>query len=729
MSMSRTAKKGSTASILDWIFDTIRQGYHALNSIFKQKGLVKGQSADVNLPQTLEPSLLENNAIEVLPSVPLAILTEEQKQVPWTEANEASYQNLLESLKANPHHSLTDADISIITSLIDCYTTSGAVEFFQKYTEFFNILLDAVIKISPEDTQQIINAMENFHKSGFPLFRHLNEVLWTGVKHKLEQCDKISERFKTALEEKFSLARSPGFILASHFLPGWGREHQIYAAPPTLTYQDTTDHPFKSLATFAFPEYIDKALTQFDLKAYEAAKRDPDFQAIISEVVNSDKELVLLNSMWSVIFLYRGTFEQMNGIAHFFYTLGRWSLYPNITVEQLLPHPFLVKASKLKFKSSALQNKAGLNAVLAQVVGKVLIAEKHENLKDWVFLPKSAGKDPGFILESPERKQRLYAKSTDNMINELLCAKILNHLGIKMAETSLFATDVGNCFLVTRGLSRQYQKAGVSKHKLFKPFGEALPEPLAYGHMLKQKKFGSEEMQRNKVNDFITQLFSDEGQVTKISFVKLLLAGLMLGLSDLGSHGGNIGPLLTSKEGKITQKIGIVDYQCYPSPIASLKSINDVYAALKSSTQRMVPIFQSLFDKVTLEDVQKALEQLLSPKHYTPSQEGYFLTDGKVQQSFEVAIEAAFNETLAELKERDLLETLDAGVIKSLYTNKEIVLSNLRKSAECLPANKSVMNDFGRKLPSGAVRLWSIGKKDNSPTPYEAVHANNVYRS
>ncbi len=314
---------------------------------------------------------------------------------------------------------------------------------------------------------------------------------------------------------------------------------------------------------------------------------------------------------------------------------------------------------------------------MAPIVGAAIL-EKHAAFKDWTILPKIMGKDPGFIAESPDQTQRIYFKCTNNMLNELFAARVLTHLGVKVAETTLFVDDQGNCFLGTRGLSRQYTKTGAAKSKAFAPLMGLLPDAVTLSIGYDAAIDGARETHLPEMNAFVDTLFQQDS--ARISFAKLALMGFSLGLTDVATHGGNIGILTSSKEGKTHQKWSIVDYQVYTTSLSSIESSSALLESLKKSFSGNSPVFKAMLEKLTLADLEQAIAEIANPKVYEENPQGYYLTARDSKSSYKAAIEKAFEET------KDILHGngLDsAEAVQSLEKQKEIIMANLGIITAC----------------------------------------------
>ena len=605
---------------------------------------------------------------ELETATPLS-LTIEQNQEALIEVNNELYQALLLALSNDPNYAPSTDDIKILKDLVYNYCLSGQVECYEKIVAVLNAPLIFFLKEANGDIEKTMKSMEDFLR--FPVTSGLMDIL-DRKGNEAEKEREIFDSFTFKIQSAFKLTQSEAHKLLADFKP-FRTSHFIMAAPRNLHVKDTVTEPYISLSTLAYPDYIDAVLSKVNPAAYKKVKADPQFQKTVSEMVAMDKKETLKHNLRVFCRLYtRNCLDVMLHVPHLFYNANRKIvMFPAKVGQQLLPHLFFNEPAKRAYSTILERTNYGLQCVLAPIVG-MLMLEKVPEFKDWTVLSKFLGKDPGFIAESPDTTQRVYFKSTHNMVNEFFAAKLLNQLGLKMAETSLFVDDHKNCFLATRGLSRQYtKKTGVQKQKFFQPLAEALPEPAAYSFGdLQEKIYGTKDEQLKKMKDFVQHLYKDDLRA-RISFAKLALIGFVMGLSDIGGHGGNIGPLSSLADKKSYNKFGIVDYQFHPCPIATFKSLDELFKTLKTAFDHTVPIFRELLEQLTLEDLEHALEQLERPKSYVKSPENYLLTKDALKRNFEVAVDQAYDETIEELKSNGLWETLSDKQITDLMDNKK----------------------------------------------------------
>jgi hypothetical protein len=656
----------------------IRGNWFFFSDTTTEKYLTQARKTLISSKEEIKFAAVPKEVAPILSPIPLQVLSE-VPNAEWTADNETHYNLILTKLSnALPEQYQPDeTDKTTLQALVKAYVATGKVEFYQKVAGIYNLILEYLDQSTAGNVNKTNKEM--YKQYQLPLLKYFHELTLEYPNQK--KLAAMERRVRFVLKIKFGLdARELSGLFASI------SDSYVYDAPKGVSYKDNKKEPYKSLAILAHPKFIDAVLMKRYPQAYEQAKQDQDFQKLMQELVNIHRQYVFENALRNIYFLYLGSFKSFSALPHLFHKhKNRALLYSNIPT-QSLPHPFLYKAAKAKFKDS-LSKQHEDDSVIAQLVGSELIAQKYPEFKDWLMLPKNGGKDPGFILESPDGKERLYVKCTGNMIIEFLAAKMLNHLGIKMAEASLFATAEGNYFFVTRGLSRQYQKPNGAKHKLFQPFCEAAPEPVGYNRELHPEVYGSKEEQQARQREFVTRLFADSAGLTKLSFAKLLLAGLTLSLSDFGGHGGNIGPITTEKSGKRTQKLAVVDYQINtnPVPMSAVTSLEQLQGWVSYYSDSMAPLFKDLVKQLSLSDLQKALQLLQTPKCYTRNSQGYFVTQGETRQTYNAAVELAYTETITELESVGVL--LTPAIQEQLLAYKDLALSRLSMMMECLVAN------------------------------------------
>jgi len=221
---------------------------------------------------------------------------------------------------------------------------------------------------------------------------------------------------------------------------------------------------------------------------------------------------------------------------------------------------------------------------LSELYAINLIATPNQTYTGWYARPKEGGKEPGFILSAPDKSKRVFAKYTERFIYEYYIARVLSQLGIKMAESRLHQQGKGATTFMTADLSRHYSKNGHSKKKSFTMLA-ALEDKAA---LIKQLESAS------------------DGDPFRISFAKLLLVGLAFNLSDLGEHGGNVGPIQAQKnDGAPYYKMGIVDFAILVTDISP-----DLTPSLIRNAFSDAPAFKGLWETLRTEDFIEAAKQL-----------------------------------------------------------------------------------------------------------------------
>ncbi len=155
----------------------------------------------------------------VLSSTPLQILNESPPQVPWTETQEADYQQLLTSLLQNPARPLTDKDRAILLALREAYGVSGQAAFYDKIVAIFNIPFEAFLLLQKANNNNVNQTRLDLHTINyrFPVMQELENILTaiyqedsSGIKKRIKK--RIVKRFARAITNKFGELANPDQI-------------------------------------------------------------------------------------------------------------------------------------------------------------------------------------------------------------------------------------------------------------------------------------------------------------------------------------------------------------------------------------------------------------------------------------------------------------------------------------------------------------------------------------
>ena len=598
-------------------------------------------------------------ATETVVTTPLQAITKKIVVPTWTPTQDNKFRLVVKKISDAATHLYQpdEDDKALLKNIIITYLDTGDVESFERLSAIYDAVLNIYHIECAGDPAKILNKL---YTQNVPLADFIESALEPYKTHDTE-----AKSFVMMLKIKFGWDAAD---LADLFI----KESLIDDAPAGTSFRDIENKiPHRSLSSLALPKYIDAVLTRIDPVSYERAKQDPVFQQAVINLVTARRRLVFNIALRKQRHVYRGHFEDLADIPHLFIKINDMvAMYHTTKL-----HPVLLHVAKHAFKEKMITQQPHNNRVLGQIIGYQMFKENYPEYNSWHLLPKNGGKDIGFILESPDAKQRLYVKATNNMFRELLVANMLNQLGIKMAESSLFFNEEGNYFFVTKSLTRQYRKSAGIKHKLFRPFCEAFP----YDPGTETKvKYDFEKAEDHGLRDnFINDVLSHSPDLTRISFAKLLIVGEALGLNDLGGHGGNVGPIVTTYNNQTKVKIGIVDYGVYENQYlhdGSSATLKGLQLYLVSHYANSTYIFQNLVKRLTVEDIYQALIRLQLPRKYTKTQEGYLLKDEDHDKTFVEAIDAAVNETMEELEQAGVLTD---AVKKDFVTYQERVVNRL----------------------------------------------------
>lgn len=580
---------------------------------------------------------------------------------------------LIKKYHADPKQKPSEADLILLKHLIDAYVyaepqSEQEIPVYHQLTKFYNIFLESYFK---ENTQ----ALESYIKLDESLTKNIPSEERHEKIHLTRHCPlqdiypvlaelpaTIINPMDTPLREECNDAYVKFIAAMGDFL---SKDEQDILKPNTrLNTLYGVPHA-KGLLALPFLNRVKQLYTAVEAKKGAELNLTKERDNFVKLFYHYKRAA----AMRSLHLLY-GTLDidHIMRIPHVFYDNYQEDnlhhAYPKLFVRDILPHPLFEKIVKLQFQKLRMNNSlnTGRARMTVELLSKIYAEDPHCLFYGYTIHLKRLGKEPGFILTSKDGKHKLYVKHTDNMQAELFASKALSHLGIKTPEASLFRDEYDNEFYVTKDLSRQYSKGEHAPLKI-KEFStlefmldQTAPE-VAFN--MRRKGAPSPEEQQKSVEAFIAEFTCTPE--SRVSFAKLLIVSMALGITDFGTHGGNIGVIRTKKLGqeKSYIKFGIVDFAVddrfemdKSESDNPLKYIGDkIFGRGVYHSYGMIPICQKLYEKLRQEDLLAAAQQLIHPKVRNYSNEGLLLMSSPLtNNTIKAALKQAYEEMLTEIR-------------------------------------------------------------------------------
>lgn len=305
------------------------------------------------------------------------------------------------------------------------------------------------------------------------------------------------------------------------------------------------------------------------------------------------------------------------------------------------------------------------NDMIKIMIGAISFMNQNPQYAGYKLSPKVEGKDIGFILNEPKSGERWFVKRTNNEVNELWVSRALIKAGVKYPEAKILHDGEGTPYLMTLDMSRAYAKPNSSdaKRKSFKTMYEL------------------SQTEKNLTNTLLGPENSQDSVHVKArnSFAKVLIAGQIFGLSDLGAHLGNIGSIAVEQGNKRQSKLGLVDFQTYPR----LLKTKNILADLRASAQGMQAPFHELAKRISDDEFKEAIDEMLNPKLRVAHGDLLVTSDSKQKTRLEDVLEQELN----DLK-RDLAKATDPKVMEKLDKLYEAAIQNVQVLREFRSENK-----------------------------------------
>lgn len=581
----------------------------------------------------------------------------------WLPSDEEAYKAVIEKYQKEPKLEPSDKDNALVKKLCDAYIIGGNPLYQHKLTALLEIFLQEELKgksLNQATLQSLRNSDWMYDYLLMVTISGYMEQQTKNLKAKAqEDLNQFEAAAGTALPSgsKGPLSVSQGYF-HSKPLPKTHAVDRFFEFEPSRL-------PFADMLNVLSAKTKEKQSDENQKTKIEQAK-----EAYSQSRYQYQRALGLqqtIDALYNACDFHGGI--QFNPEVTCFGMAKAGLLYPNAGVGDILPSGSPLRdLMAIDFKIAREENSARMgtpsNRMKVFLMAQMLI-EKDPKYKGWTVIAKTEGKDPGFILESPDKKQRLFGKYTEDVYQEYYCSKLLGELGIKMSEPILMVDSQGNPFLLTADLSRTYSKEQQRvKQKKFTTMDRLIPGSYA-------ARYENAE-QKKQAEDFIkTFSLSDKA---RISFAKLLIMGVSLGLSDLGGHGGNIGPIITQKGGDQYTKFGIVDFGLSPRDMTKRSPIMDTIQ--EEVFNRMAVVYQDMYRQLKPEDFVVAAKEIQAPKMRTYSQQGYLLSQAPkqrttVQKIFESTTESVKKELIGSLPNAEL-PNIDKALSK-----KQLMMDNL----------------------------------------------------
>ncbi len=565
--------------------------------------------------------------------------------------------------------------------------------YYNKLTKLYNLFIDDYLTSFPDD----------FSDTSEKWMNKETELLWA-TKERLDKVYPILHQVSAMISEEITRANQDAESQHERFMHGvpftedetrllavWTGDNHPFARPEG-GFKAPSDFPFREMATQILQQHPtfdkEKELHEY-IEAYYKRRRARSLQELHDLYNTFDlRHLRLIDSVC-------------------YYPLGgddTMCFYGGSTIDDILPHPIFKKIMQLEFQSNpdALVpgREGGASYIAAQLFAKMTV-ERNPNLRGFTIRKKMGGKDPGFILVSPDGKKKLYGKYTGNVFSEYFCAMVMNELGIKMPESEIVVDALGKPLFLTLDASREYTKGGAQKKKSFRPISDLLKKApivaFGFGHRsydgpIERPRAGEEKV----VKEFLDHVMSSPK--SRVSYAKLLLSGLAFGHSDLFEHGGNIGIIETEKSGGQYQKFGIVDYQFRPHDITNDDVLKQLESAMMSE-EGVMPIFKMLYERLKdhPEDILEAAKELTTPKVRLPSETGYLLTQLPTQRTDARSVIEKVYKQFMEKVHALYPDDKDAGrrqkLIERVEQQKNLMIQNLEYIGQQLPRELSPRAD------------------------------------
>jgi hypothetical protein len=593
----------------------------------------------------------------------------------WGKQEEDKFQALLKKYTETPKAKENAEDSALVHLLINEHLETGNINCSLKIAQLLEVFLKAALKGKKLDLKILSEAQSQGLKLAeqFEFFLKLSQKIRVTS---LKMRDNVVLKH-TAYVEK---ARLTGTREANYLSPNYDYFHLKEITG--LSLEAVAGLPASPLVLLPYVEMLKGISLQqrakypeLDFSEEEKALLEATYQAAYARSLSVLPDLY---ERFAFQKLWRSCFVAWN----------QEILYPDLKLHEILPLESLLRTFlPLSFKQAIFKKEEEdfFYKLHVLLMGHLIVEEQPE-FKGWQAVTKDQGKEHGFILVSPDKKLKLYAKYTKAVYQEYFAAKVLSHLSLKMAEPLLILKG-GVPFLLTRDLSREYQKNNQVKSKTFQTMAHLIKQPTMYS-FTNNKKDSKEDLESTQ--QFLKKFSEDP--TMRLSFAKTLLAGLVFGLDDLGCHGGNIGLITTKTLGKPNRyKIGIVDFSFYPVQINSVVGDSVVKYFSDIGGGRMSPIFQEMCKYLNEQDFSKALDRLQYPEVRTYSKEGFLLLQ-KPNKSLnrKEVIEEVYKSFTLELS-KELPDLQCKAILEKISQSKELIESNFQYLSKILkPIKKTV---------------------------------------
>ena len=509
----------------------------------------------------------------------------------------------------------------------------------------------------------------------------------------------------------------------------------LFLTDPHSVYSGREKEPTAKAMLEKFCQWSIKAANLDPDKIPDAATVLAQQNALISATLEH-KRLISLQSIVKLLFLW-GSFEEMIcKLQHACYydksgddLMGRGPkedkkpapiLYPDCKLAEMLPPSLL---NQKYVESRYLNQRIGLpkysaDLIYGPLLGKFLVENPTSKFYNWTVLSKTSGKEQGFILVSPDTKQKYFGKFSNLVIDpymEYFMFHLMAELGIHVPESEVI--KFGKIMvLLTRDMTRQYAKGEQLKQKTFFTLTDVLSANAsiqAFGfqiyHGFEIIDYPLSEEQQKYTDEFLNRILGEPGSIdpthrtARVSYAKLLIAKVCFGIADFGTHGGNVGPVYAHKAGKELVKWGIVDFVLATPERLICNSWEDFTNYLQYEMHfKSRPIFQQLLQRITLEDFKAAAQQLSVPKCRAYTEAGYFLVQAPratktIEASFETVIQKTDKQYTALYGER--------GIINMLEKRKGIYMTNLNRVLEVI-SKAEIEPEPAQKRQKSAAAAW-----------------------
>lgn len=301
---------------------------------------------------------------------------------------------------------------------------------------------------------------------------------------------------------------------------------------------------------------------------------------------------------------------------------------------------------KLNFKNSGQVNCNTANLLLYPLISAMSITRFDPKFNDYQVLLKDAGKCYGFILENKNTGHKYYAKMTKDIESDYFYNCCLLNLGIKAPEAMIIEDMNSIKWLATQDMQRNYKKCEQIKDKQFQIIAlmfncviESIWDPTEH------------KMAATKMHD-THGILSEEQVKTRISFIKIMIATYVFGISDVFTY-GNLGVLEYARDGEIKRKFSLIDFDSVLQnsndlslAIATKEYYNDAadnIFALFVRRDCYASFFCHIFSQFTQKEISQAITSLYRPKNRSLSESGYSLTD-KTSSTLQECIEKVCRE-------------------------------------------------------------------------------------